>query len=164
MPLLISINWSSLVTSWVVVQKIYSKMYLFSYANTHHDVTDSVNHGMIKNTNTWISWERNIIFLQNKRILNLWLRWCILRSYHFVAELTFNKVATCNCSCRPVWCCEPPSRQVFPLWGDRGWQNSLLPVPPSVKKWPMPPSKFSLSPIFPLPIKVLVPPNVTESG
>ena len=43
---------------------------------------------MVKNTKTWISWERNIIFLRNKKILNLCLRWHILRSYHFVAEVT----------------------------------------------------------------------------
>ena len=43
LPLLISINWPSLVTSWVVVQKIYSKMHLVSCTNTHHDITDLVN-------------------------------------------------------------------------------------------------------------------------
>ena len=32
---------------------------------------------------TWISWERNIIFL------NLCLSWHILRSYRFLAEVTF---------------------------------------------------------------------------
>ena len=36
------------MTSWVVVQKIYLKMYLVSCTNTHQDVTDSVNHGMVK--------------------------------------------------------------------------------------------------------------------
>ena len=52
LPLLVCINWSSLVTSRVVVQKIYSKIYLVSCTNTHLDVTDSVNHGMVKNTKT----------------------------------------------------------------------------------------------------------------
>ena len=33
--------------------------------------------------------ERNIIFLRNKKILNLRFRWHILRSYGFVAEVTF---------------------------------------------------------------------------
>ena len=89
LPLRISINWPSLVTSWLVVQKIYSKMYLVSRTNNHRDVTDSVKHGMVKNTETWISWERNIIFLRNKEIFNLCLRWHILRNYHFVAEVTF---------------------------------------------------------------------------
>ena len=89
LPLLISISWQSLVTSWIVVQKIYSKMYLVSCTNTHRDVTDLVNHGMVKNTKTWISWEQNIIFLQNKKILDLCLRWNILRSHRFVAEVTF---------------------------------------------------------------------------
>ena len=63
-------------------------MYLVSCTNTHLDVTDSVNHGMVKNTKTWISWERNTIFLRNKKILNLCLRWHILRSYRFVAKVT----------------------------------------------------------------------------
>ena len=88
--LLISINWQSFVTSWFVVQKIYSKMHLVSCTNTHRDVTDLVNHGMVKNTKTWISWERNMIFLRNKKILTLCFRWHILRSYRFVAEVTFN--------------------------------------------------------------------------
>ena len=51
-----------------------------------------VNHGMVKNTKAWISWERKITFLRNKKNLNLCLRWHILRSYHFVVEVTF-KVA-----------------------------------------------------------------------
>ena len=84
-----SINWPSLVTSWFGVQKMYSKMHLISGTNTHHDITDLVNHGIVKNTKTWISWELNIIFLQNEKILNLCFRCHILRSYHFVAELTF---------------------------------------------------------------------------
>ena len=96
LPLLISINWPSLVTSWFVVQKIYSKMHLISCTNTHRDVTDLVNHGMVKNTKTWISWERNIIFLQNKKILNLCIRWHILRSSHFVAEVTFKLKNICQ--------------------------------------------------------------------
>ena len=41
------------------------------------------------NTKTWISWELNIVFLRNKKILNLCFRWQILRSYRFVAEVTF---------------------------------------------------------------------------
>ena len=72
-----------------MVQKIYLKMHPISCTNTHCDVTDLVNHGMVKNTKTWISWERNITVLQNKKILNLCLRWHILRSYHFVVEVTF---------------------------------------------------------------------------
>ena len=69
LPLFISFNWPSLVTSWVVVQTIYSKMHLVSCTNTHGDVTDLLNHGMVKNTKTWISSERNIIFLWNKILL-----------------------------------------------------------------------------------------------
>ena len=43
----------------------------------------------LKMQKTWITWKRNITFLQNKKILNLCLRWHILRSYHFVTEATF---------------------------------------------------------------------------
>ena len=35
--------------------------------NTHHDVKDLVNQGMVKNTKTWISWEWNMTFLRNKK-------------------------------------------------------------------------------------------------
>ena len=89
LPLPLSINWPSLVTSQVEVQKIYLKMYLVSCTDTHRDTTDSANHRMVKSTKTWISWERNIIFPQNEKILNLHLRWHIMRSYHFEAEVTF---------------------------------------------------------------------------
>ena len=44
---------------------------------------------MVKNTKAWISWEWNITFLWNKKILNLCFRWHILKSYCFVAEVTF---------------------------------------------------------------------------
>ena len=91
-PLLISIIWPNLVTSGVAVQKIYSKIHLVSCTNTHRDITDLVNHGIVKNTKTLLSWEQNIIFLQNKKILNLCFRWHILRSYCSVVEVTFNKV------------------------------------------------------------------------
>ena len=62
-------------------------MHPVSRTNTHRDVTDLISHGMVKNTKTW---ERNTIFLRNKKILNLCFRWHILRSYHFVAEVNFN--------------------------------------------------------------------------
>ena len=64
-------------------------MDLVSCTNTHHDITDLLNHRMVKNTKAWISWEWNITFLWNKKILNLCLRWHILKSYCFVAEVTF---------------------------------------------------------------------------
>ena len=89
MLLLISISWTSLVTYWVVVQKIHSKVYLVSCTNTHHDVTGFVNLGIVKNTKTWISWDW--IFLRNNKILNLGLRWYILRGYCFIAEITFKE-------------------------------------------------------------------------
>ena len=40
-------------------------MYPVTCTTTHHDVTDPVNHGMVENTKTWISWERNIAILKN---------------------------------------------------------------------------------------------------
>ena len=65
---------------------------------THPDATNLLNHGIVKNTKTWISWERTITFLWNKKIPILCLRWPILRSYRFVEEVVFknnykNKVA-----------------------------------------------------------------------
>ena len=70
---------------WVVIQKMYSKMHPVSCTNIHPDVTDLEIHGIVKNTETWVSWERNITFL-----------WKILTSasdvvsdYRFVAEVTF---------------------------------------------------------------------------
>ena len=41
-----------------------------SCSNTHHDVIDLVNQGMVKNTKSWISRERNITFLyKTKNVL-----------------------------------------------------------------------------------------------
>ena len=65
---------------------MYSKI---SCTDTHHDVRDLVNHGMVKNKKTWISGEWNITFIWNKKILNLRLRLHIFRSYCFVVEVTF---------------------------------------------------------------------------
>ena len=39
----------------------------FSCSNTHQDVTYLVNHGMVTNTESWLSWEWNTIFPQNKK-------------------------------------------------------------------------------------------------
>ena len=69
LPLLLTIHWPNLVTWWIVVQKIYSKIYLVSCTNTHRNVTDLVNHGMVKNIKTWRSWEPNLVFLWNKIFL-----------------------------------------------------------------------------------------------
>ena len=65
------INWASLVTSWFVVQKLYSKMHLHSCTKTHCDITDLVYRGMVKNKKIWISWEQNILFLWNKKMCAL---------------------------------------------------------------------------------------------
>ena len=77
-----------------MVQKIYSKIHPVLCTNTHHDVIDLVNHEMVKNTKTWISWKRNIIFLRDKKILNLYLRWHILKSYRFLAGVTADRRQT----------------------------------------------------------------------
>ena len=47
---------------------------------------------MVKNAKTRITQEQNITFLFNKKNL-LCVRWHILRSYRFVAEVTFNNLA-----------------------------------------------------------------------
>ena len=73
---------------------MWFKRYIQKCTNTHHDVTDLVNHGIVKNTETWTSWEWNITYLWNKKILNLCLRYHILRSCCFVVEVTFNFNAT----------------------------------------------------------------------
>ena len=44
----------------------------------------------LKNTKTWICWEQIIAFLKFEKVLNLCLRWHILRSYCFVLKVTFN--------------------------------------------------------------------------
>ena len=64
-------------------------MHTVTCSNTHHDVTDLVNLEMVKNAKTWLSWERNITFLQNKKIISLSLWWRIVRNYNFVVEVTF---------------------------------------------------------------------------
>ena len=68
---------------------LWFKRYIQKCTLSHALVTDLVNLGMVKNTKTWISSERNIISLQNKNILNMYFRWHILRSYHFIAKVTF---------------------------------------------------------------------------
>ena len=73
-----------------MVQKIYSKMHPASRNNTDYDDTDLLNHEMVKNTKTWISWEQNIIFYDKKKIHKISPRWHILRGDHVVAEVTLN--------------------------------------------------------------------------
>ena len=70
--------------------KLFLKLTLVISINYPSFVNDLVNHGMVKNTKTWISRERNITFLKNKKILKLCLRWHILRNYRFLAQVTFN--------------------------------------------------------------------------
>ena len=42
-------------------------MHPISCNNTHLDVADLVNHGIVKNTKTWVSWECNRTFLPDER-------------------------------------------------------------------------------------------------
>ena len=44
-------------------------MHPASWTDADHDVTDLVNHGMVKNRKAWISPELNISFLWNKKFL-----------------------------------------------------------------------------------------------
>ena len=74
--------------------KRYIQKWTVSCTNTHHDVTDLLNHGIVKNTKKWIYWEPSLNFLQNKKIRNMCLKWHILRSSRFVAEVTFNCLTT----------------------------------------------------------------------
>ena len=76
-----------------------------SYTNSYHDFTDLVNHEMVKNTKTLISWELNITFPLNKNILNVCLKWQILRNCCFVLNVIFK----------------------FPSDGDKKWGKSLWP-------------------------------------
>ena len=62
-------------------------MYPIFCTNTYHDVTDLVNYGMGKNTKTWISRERNINFLWNKKPM---LHMDTLRNYRLVVVVTIN--------------------------------------------------------------------------
>ena len=66
-------------------------MHLVSCTNTHHDVTDFVDLGIAKNTKTWISWERNITFLGNKKFLTYTSDDTFWEVICFLAEVTFKK-------------------------------------------------------------------------
>ena len=53
------------------------------------DVTDVVNDRMVKNTKTSISSERNITFLQNKKILKGYLYYKMINSQNVLSEAQF---------------------------------------------------------------------------
>ena len=63
-------------------------MHPVSCRNTHHNIKDLVNHGMVKNTKTWNISRTEHGFSMKQKILNLCLIWHILRSYRFVADVT----------------------------------------------------------------------------
>ena len=97
-------------------------MHLVSCTNTHRDVTDSVNHGMVKNTKIWISWEENVIFLWNKKSLNLCFIWHILRSYRFVVEFTEVQVYWRN-----SWKKSSENEEESYELEQKGWGNMWVP-------------------------------------
>ena len=85
LSLLISINWPTLELRF---ERYIRKCTVFC-TNIHLDVIDLVHHGMVKNTK-FDYLENETTFLRNKKIINLCLRWHILRSYRFIVEVTFN--------------------------------------------------------------------------
>ena len=66
------------------------KKLIWTYSVPKMDVTDFVNCGMVKNTKNLISRVWSITSSRNENILNLYLRWHILRSIFFVMEITLN--------------------------------------------------------------------------
>ena len=79
---------------------IYLKMHPVSWADTHHDVTDLLNHRMVKMQK--VKHRENGTEFFNKKVFNLCLRWHILRSYWFVAEVTFEYNQGASDLYRPV--------------------------------------------------------------
>ena len=85
---------------WILMSEIkfwldltYSKMHLVWCLNTHHDLIHLVNHGMIKNTKTWMSWEQKITFRWNKNI------------FKTVPRMTqFEKLSFCSGGSVPLKC------------------------------------------------------------
>ena len=54
-------------------------MHPVSCVNTYHDITDFVNHGMVKNTKTWISVEKKQLFYKIKKFLTCALDVVVLK-------------------------------------------------------------------------------------
>ena len=76
------------------VNELWFKRHIQNYALSHVLIFIMTSQiwslmGWLKVKNLNISKKQNITFPWNKKILNLSLRWRILRSYHFVAEITF---------------------------------------------------------------------------
>ena len=65
---------AKVVLSISCCQKWNLRRHLGSCTNTYHDIKNLVKY-MVKNKKTSVSWEQNITFLSNKKILNLCLRW-----------------------------------------------------------------------------------------
>ena len=56
---------------YIFVNGLYFKKYIqkFTLHDVPHDVTDLVSYELVKNTKTWLSWERNINFIEKKKFL-----------------------------------------------------------------------------------------------
>ena len=93
----VTVNYSPclyLSTGWVWwLHELWFKRYIQKCTLSHVLIlvmtSKIVSHGIVKNTKTWISWEWDIIFYKIKKFFNLCFRWHLLRSYRFVAEVTF---------------------------------------------------------------------------
>ena len=87
---------------------------------------------MVKNTKAWISRERNIVFFRNKKILNLCLKWHILRKYCFIVEFTFTDIVCAKTRKMKVWSFFAFLIAIMLSWflylaiGFKVWWNMLL--------------------------------------
>ena len=65
------------------------KMYPVVCTNTHHHITDLVNHGWVKIQKVEYLENRTYFFCKLKKFLNCASDDTILRSYRFLVEVTF---------------------------------------------------------------------------
>ena len=84
LPMTISISLPSLMTKWLSIQKIYSKLPFALILQWRH------HNGIVRNIKKWISQERNMTFLWNKKN-ELCFKYKI-SSYLFLEEVAFKKM------------------------------------------------------------------------
>ena len=84
LPMTISISLPSLMTKWLSIQKIYSKLSFALILQWRH------HNGIVRNIKKWISQERNMTFLWNKKN-ELCFKYKI-SSYLFLEEVAFKKM------------------------------------------------------------------------
>ena len=89
----VSVSWTSFMSKWFTIQKIYSKMVSASCTDTHHDVITFKVDRMVENIKIWISPEQSVAFPWNWKNFLLCLKDYIFRNYHFFVE-----VITLTCS------------------------------------------------------------------